>query len=386
NSISQTKRLGGAFGGKTSQSIPPAICAVIAANTLKKPVSVVLSRYEDMLITGKRHPSMIKYKVGTDTAGFLKCAHVQFYLDGGCSQDLSGMVTWLATTSFDGCFQVPVLRAEGYTLKTNKTSNTAFRGFGVPQAYFAMNSILEHVAHAVGKRSEEASALVQIYLDGTVAVSIGGVEMGQGLNTKCLQVASRALSLPIDMITIIDSGTDKTCNAPETGGSQNSDIHGKAVKKYGIPEDSPTYHTSGVACVLSEIDCRTGEHKLLSVDIVLDVGRSLNPAVDIGQIEGAFMQGYGLMTCEELTYDDDGKLIQDSLYKFRVKLLKDSNVFAEQVYSSKGIGEPPLMLGVSTIASLRYAINARRQDLGLNDFIEISAPLTAAKIISFCNP
>ncbi|EYC34978.1 hypothetical protein Y032_1214g3761 [Ancylostoma ceylanicum] len=169
-------------------------------------------------------------------------------------------------------------------------------------------------------------------------------------------------------------------------------------RQYGIPEDSPTYHTSGAACVLLEIDCRTGEHKLLSVDIVLDVGRSLNPAIDIGQIEGAFMQCYGNMTCEELTWDKNGKLVQDSLYKykiptpamtprrFRVKLLKESNTFAEQVYSSKGVGEPPLMLGVTTFSSLRYAITARRQDLGLSDFIEISAPLTASKIVSLCNP
>ncbi|RCN53529.1 hypothetical protein ANCCAN_00022 [Ancylostoma caninum] len=165
------------------------------------------------------------------------------------------------------------------------------------------------------------------------------------------------------MITIIESGTDKTCNAPETGGSQNADIHGKAVQaccdrllkgigpileeekvwekaimkafhkkvplqasehirierqQYGIPEESPAYHTTGAACVLSEIDCRTGEHKLLSVDIVLDVGRSLNPAVDIGQIEGAFMQCYGNMTCEELTWDKNGKLVQDSLYKYKI--------------------------------------------------------------------
>ncbi|CAJ0608812.1 unnamed protein product [Cylicocyclus nassatus] len=516
--IVKVKRVGGAFGGKASQSIPAAVCAAVAANVLKRPVSVVMSRHEDMLITGKRHPAMIKYKVGVDPRGLLKSAHLQFYLDGGYSLDMSNMVTWLAAASSDACFYIPVMRSEGYTLKTNKNSNTAFRGFGIPQAYFAMNCILEHVAHAVEKpleeiqemnfnrvggtallgyeiindnlldcwkeclklsafqekrdevdefnkkstnikrgialgttryalthagSAEQASALVQIYLDGTVAVSIGGVEMGQGLNTKCLQVASRALGLPLDMITIIDSGTDKTANAPETGGSQNADTHGKAVKvccekllevlepvlkeepdwrkaiikayamklklqvsehitierkKYGIPEDSPTYQTSGAACVMSEVDCRTGEQKLLSVDVVLDVGRSLNPAIDIGQIEGAFMQGYGLMTSEEFAYDDNGKPIQDSMYKykiptaatvprrFRVKLLKDSDTFAEQVYSSKGIGEPPLMLSVTALASLRYAINARRRDLGFSDFVELSAPLTTAKIISFCNP
>ncbi|KAK6766620.1 hypothetical protein RB195_026104 [Necator americanus] len=516
--IVRVKRVGGAFGGKCTQSLPPAVCAIVAANSLKKPVSVVMSRNEDMLITGKRHPAMVKYRIGIDSNGIFKCAYLRIYLDGGFSIDMSAMVTLLSTAMSDTTLRIPVMRSEGYTLKTNKTSNTAFRGFGVPQAYFAMDCILQHVAHKVGKSVEEireinmnpaggkclfgyeilndnlldcwrecmkmsefrrqkeevdkfnknsehikrgiamgttrmglthagpyeqASALVQIYLDGTVAVSIGGIEMGQGLNTKCLQVASRALDLPINMITIIEAGTDKTCNAPETGGSQNADIHGRAIQaccdklleglrpilkeepdwtkavfkayqmrlplqasehiridrqKYGIPEESPTYHTSGAACVISEIDCRTGENRLLSVDIVLDVGRSINPAIDIGQIEGAFMQCYGNMTCEELTYDKNGKLVQNSFYKyklptsamtpkrFRVKLLKESSTFTDQVYSSKGVGEPPLMLGVTTFASLRYAVDARRQDLGLYDFIEISAPLTAAKIIFLCNP
>lgn len=267
--------------------------------------------------------------------------------------------------------------------------------------------------------------------------------MGQGLNTKCLQVASRALGIPFSMITIIDASTDKTCNAPETGGSQGADIHGRAIQAccerlmcglrpileeepdwpravmkayhmqlplqasehvridrapHGILPESPTYHTSGAACVMSEINCRTGEQKLLSADFVLDVGRSLNPAVDIGQIEGAFMQSYGNFTCEEITYDESGKLVQDSFGKykiptssmtprrFRVKLLKESDCFPEQVYSSKGIGEPPMMLGVAAFASLRYAISARLQDLGFTDFMEITAPLTASKILSYCNP
>lgn len=76
---------------------------------------------------------------------------------------------------------------------------------------------------------EQAAALVQIYLDGSVAVSIGGVEMGQGLYTKCHQVAAKALGIPMEKITIMESSTDKTANSPETGGSQGADIHGKTI-------------------------------------------------------------------------------------------------------------------------------------------------------------
>lgn len=514
----RAKRIGGAFGGKCQQSLPPGVWSAVAAAALHRPVSVVLSRNEDMLITGKRHPAMVKYRVGLDSNGTLRCAYLKVYLDGGYAIDLSHMVTFLSAAVSNTCYRIPVMRAEGFTLKTNKSSNTAFRGFGAPQAFFAMNCILTHAAHTLKKpleqimemnfnksgdtellgypilndalldcwkeclalsefikrrdevdhfnkssksikrgiamgatrmglthsgAYEQASALVQIFLDGSVTISIGGIEMGQGLNTKCLQVASRALGIPFSMITIIDASTDKTCNAPETGGSQGADIHGRAIQAccerlmcglrpileeepdwpravmkayhmqlplqasehvridrapHGILPESPTYHTSGAACVMSEINCRTGEQKLLSADFVLDVGRSLNPAVDIGQIEGAFMQSYGNFTCEEITYDESGKLVQDSFGKykiptssmtprrFRVKLLKESDCFPEQVYSSKGIGEPPMMLGVAAFASLRYAISARLQDLGFTDFMEITAPLTASKILSYCNP
>ncbi|EYB83682.1 hypothetical protein Y032_0331g2725 [Ancylostoma ceylanicum] len=157
--IVRVKRVGGAFGGKCTQSLPPAVCAAVAANALKRPVSVVMSRTEDMLITGKRHPAMVKYKVGIDSNGMLKSAHLRVYLDGGFSKDMSGMVTFLSTAMSDTCFRIPVMRSEGYTLKTNKTSNTSFRGFGIPQAYFAMDCIMHHVAHTVGKRVEEATLI-----------------------------------------------------------------------------------------------------------------------------------------------------------------------------------------------------------------------------------
>src|SRR5437867_8383875 len=103
---------------------------------------------------------------------------------------------------------------------------------------------------------------------------------------------------------------------------------------------------------------RPGENKLLRVDILHDVGKSLNPAIDMGQVEGGFIQGVGWLTTEELWWNDKGKLMTHapSTYKipvagdvpadFRVKLLEHGINVEETIYRSKAVGEPPLMLGI----------------------------------------
>ena len=85
------------------------------------------------------------------------------------------------------------------------------------------------------------------------------------------------------------------------------------------------YLTFGVGCSVVEVDCLTGDHQLLRTDIVMDVGRSLNPAIDIGQIEGAFVQGYGYMTMEEMIHNKDGQILTNNLstYKVTVYMRKD---------------------------------------------------------------
>ncbi|GMT31881.1 hypothetical protein PFISCL1PPCAC_23178, partial [Pristionchus fissidentatus] len=165
-------------------------------------------------------------------------------------------------------------------------------------------------------------------------------------------------------------------------------------KAHNMPETDHQYFTTGAACVVVELDSMTGEHKLKSVDIVMDVGDSINPAVDIGQIEGGFMQGYGLITSEELEYDDVGTLFNASMYgykiptvhmvpeRFRVKLLDKGKNYPGQIYRSKGIGEPPLLLATATHSALRMAIDAYRPT---SDFKQLSSPLTAKRILAACN-
>ncbi|TKR80121.1 hypothetical protein L596_014247 [Steinernema carpocapsae] len=511
----QVRRVGGAFGGKCNQDILNRGPALVAAYKLKRPVSGIFSRSEDMKATGGRHPVMSKYRIGCDKDGKIVAADFRNYLDGGFSIGDTVGVTYIMNLAGDGSYKIPHMHYESWPCKTNICCNTAFRGYGYPQAAFVLETAIEHLArefgfdqdeireknlatlgykrlngdviindhlidcwkqckewsrHAVLKKeveefnenskyvkrglaltscrfglthpglTEQAFALVHVFLDGSVSVSIGGIEMGQGLNIKCLQVAATTLGLPIEMVTMKDANTERAANSPVTGGSQGSDVHGLAVKKaceeillglkpvmeanpdkdwkfwvwdayqkcislssgkhikvpreeIGALKQGATYFTTGTACVLSEVNMLTGSHKLLNVDIVMDVGDSLNPAIDIGQIEGGFTQGYGLLTTEELLWDKDGRLLTDAMYKynipttatmpekFRVMLLKEPNQYGGSVYSSKGIGEPPLILGSCVFLSIERAILAFAGHP--KDVEPFHAPLTSARIRSY---
>ena len=128
------------------------------------------------------------------------------------------------------------------------------------------------------------------------------------------------------------------------------------------------YFTYGAAVAEVAIDTLTGESRCLRADLLQDCGASLNPAIDLGQIEGAFVQGMGWLTCEELWWDDKGRLrtIGPSTYKipgsrdvpreFNVALLENAPNAEETVYRSKAVGEPPLMLAVSVWLAIRDAI------------------------------
>jgi xanthine dehydrogenase large subunit len=128
------------------------------------------------------------------------------------------------------------------------------------------------------------------------------------------------------------------------------------------------YFAYGAACCAVAVDTLTGESKIEQVDILHDAGRSLNPAVDIGQIEGGFVQGAGWLTTEELVWDSNGRLLTHapSTYKipacgdrpriFNVALYKGKGHRADTIFRSKAVGEPPLMLSISVLHALSDAI------------------------------
>ena len=153
------------------------------------------------------------------------------------------------------------------------------------------------------------------------------------------------------------------------------------------------YFAYGAACSEVLIDILTGELSVQRVDILHDVGHSINPAIDIGQIEGGFVQGMGWLTTEELVYDNKGRLLTHapSTYKipvagdvpadFRVALLDNSNR-EETIYRSKAVGEPPLMLAISVFAAIADAIHS----LNPGQPVALDAPATPEAILNAIGP
>ena len=149
------------------------------------------------------------------------------------------------------------------------------------------------------------------------------------------------------------------------------------------------YFAYGAACSEVTIDTLTGEMKVDRVDILHDVGRSLNPALDIGQVEGGFVQGMGWLTTEELVFDAEGRLRTHapSTYKipcasdvpadFRVRLFESRGNKEDTIYRSKAVGEPPLMLGISVWTAIFDAVASCRP----GDIPKLDAPATPEAIL-----
>jgi xanthine dehydrogenase large subunit len=150
------------------------------------------------------------------------------------------------------------------------------------------------------------------------------------------------------------------------------------------------YFSYGAACSEVAIDTLTGESRLLKVDILHDVGTSINPAIDIGQIEGGFIQGVGWLTTEQLVWSEKGELTTHapSTYKipatgdvpehFKIELWPEPNR-EDNVGGSKAVGEPPLMLAISVWEALRDAVAAAKGD---GRPVRMDAPATPENVLS----
>ncbi|RVX75772.1 Xanthine dehydrogenase [Exophiala mesophila] len=303
----------------------------------------------------------------------------------------------------------------------------------------------------------QAGALVHVYHDGSVLVAHGGTEMGQGLHTKICMIVAEALQVPLSSVHISETATNTVANTSSTAASASSDLNGYAAYNacaqinerlapyraklgpeatmkqlahaayfdrvnlsangfYKTPEIGYTwgpnpqdpsaentgkmffYFTQGVTASEVLIDTLTGDWTVLRTDILMDVGRSINPAIDYGQIEGAYVQGQGLFTTEEsLWHRASGQIFtrgpgaykipgfRDIPQVFNVSLLKDvewKNL--RTIQRSRGVGEPPLFMGSAVFFAIRDALTAARAQHGVDDVLSLRSPATPERIRISC--
>jgi xanthine dehydrogenase large subunit len=543
------RRMGGGFGGKETQAARPALLAALVASRTRRPARIVLSCDQDMRVTGKRHPYQARYRVGFGADGRLTALRTDFYSNGGFSADLSLAVMERTLLHADNAYYIPHVAFTGTVCRTNLPSNTAFRGFGGPQAVAAVENVIEEVAaflgldayevrrrNCYGGRSGEpsrtpthpvplgsrdlhevegrnvtpygqvvaddtlpalmerlaetsrykqrlvevrafnadsrawlkgislvpvkfgisftrrtlnqANALVNIYLDGTIQVSTGGTEMGQGLNTKVRQLVADQFALPAEAVIVMPTSTEKNNNTSPTAASASTDLNGTAAVRacevlrgrlaevaacrfasaeegleaspahvcfeagcvldarrpgarlafrelvglayeqrvslgdrgfYATPgvdfnretgKGNPfLYYTTGAAVAEVLIDRLTGDVRVTRADVLIDLGRSINPAIDRGQVVGGFVQGMGWVTTEALRYADSGELLSHSPTTYKVPNVTDvppvfnvdfyqGNEERLNIHGSKAVGEPPLLLAVSVWAAVKHALSS----------------------------
>ncbi|MBE8221994.1 MAG: molybdopterin-dependent oxidoreductase [Bdellovibrionales bacterium] len=550
------KRMGGAFGGKESQAAPIAAYAAVVAKKLKKPARLILTKDEDMIITGKRHPFENDYKVAFDNEGKINGFKIILKSDAGAYSDLSSSILERSMLHADGAYYLKNVYIQGLAYKTNNHSNTAYRGFGAPQGNMTIESVIEDIACFLKKDAFEirrlniyqkdniktpynqniennmlpdifdqlhkssdyknrlveinnfnkqkngkikgisftatkfgiaftsrflnqGSAIVNVQLDGSVQVSTGATEMGQGVNTKIQQVVSSAFGIPVNNVQIMTTSTEKNHNTSPTAASAGFDINGSAAIKacnkiksrlcelaklifenttennkkntftefevnnkdldldfifkdnlvtqtstkkeisfkklvfkaynnrisigeysfYKTPEigfckntvkgKAFNYFTQGAVVTEVLIDEYTGEMKVMKSDILMDLGRPINPDIDKGQVTGAFIQGMGWVTTERLFYDTDGNLISHSPTTYKIPNIQDiPRVFnvdfllnknkIKNIYGSKAVGEPPFLLGLSAWTAVKHALSYRSNGKPVN----ITSPVTGEVILN----
>jgi xanthine dehydrogenase large subunit len=291
----------------------------------------------------------------------------------------------------------------------------------------------------------QGNAIVNVYTDGTVQVSTGGTEMGQGLNTKIRQLVADEFGLPPERVILMPTSTEKNCNTSPTAASAGTDLNGAAAVAAcrtirariaawaaarfagtGLAE-SPAhvgfaggwvydtrrpavrmafaelcaaarrdrvdlgargfyatpiagfdaaagrgepffYFTQGAAVAEVRIDRFTGDLTVPRVDLLIDIGRSINPGVDRGQVIGGFVQGMGWVTGECLVYDERGVLLSDSPTTYKIPAASDvpadfrceffpNEANVQNVARSKAVGEPPLMHALCVWNAVKHALS-----------------------------
>jgi xanthine dehydrogenase large subunit len=340
--------------------------------------------------------------------------------------------------------------------KFNSNNKYLKKGIAITPVKFGISFTTIHL--------NQAGALVHIYTDGSVHLNHGGIEMGQGTNTKIAQLVANAFGLHYEKIKISSTNTSKVPNTSASAASSTTDLNGAAAlnavskikknlekfikKKYNIKNIKNVVYRKGLIrfnkrsfkfdTVIKEaylnrislsssgfystpkinfnkktfsgrpflyfcygasvtevtIDTLTGENIIDRVDILQDAGKAINPALELGQIEGGFVQGQGWLTMEEVNWKPNGQITttspstykipaaSDIPKKFNVEIFKQGKNKENVVNKSKTTGEPPLMLAMSVFFAIKDAIASIGK---YKKMPNLDAPATPEKILMSLN-
>jgi xanthine dehydrogenase large subunit len=330
NVVCITKRLGGGFGGKESQAAPFAAYAALIAQKTRRPTRLVLTKDDDMIVTGKRNPFEIHWTCGFSNDGMINALDAMLYSDGGAYADLSTAIMERAMLHSDNAYFIPHMRVRGQVCRTNYHPHTAFRGFGGPKGVALIESIIEDIALVLGldsldirkkntyraghdithygqkvdnnllpqlfdtlekrcdyreRRKEidqsnqnniqerkirglsmtavkfgisfttrflnQANALVNVHRDGSIQVSTGAVEMGQGVNQRITEIVAMVFGSPLARVRVMTTSTEKNANTSPTAASSGTDLNGAAAEKAALAIKS---RLAQIAVQLSQTD------------------------------------------------------------------------------------------------------------------------------------
>ncbi|XP_050079113.1 uncharacterized protein LOC126565956 [Anopheles maculipalpis] len=486
--------VGGSYGAKLSRGAWVASACALAAYRSRRPVRMVLPFETTMQAIGKRIGGHCEYEVDVRPAdGRIVRLSNTYHEDLGASQYEA--MTMLFREAFRNCYSDDSWRLRLRGVLSDSPSTTWLRSPGTAESIATIETIMEHVAFVTGlspqvvrlanmepgssiatllptfyeqvdfkvrkaavDRYNETNrwkkrgiaivpmghpiryfggmnAWVSIYhVDGSVAVTIGSPEIGQGVNTKVAQVVAHTLGIPLALVKVKAHTSNGSPNAFIEGGSISTDLVAYSARRAcetllerirPVRDDNRTapweaivqtcyqrridlsasynakradlrgYTVWALCAVELEIDVLTGQVQPIRVDILEDTGESMNPLLDIGQIEGAFVMALGYHLLEELRYDrGTGALTNFRTWNYkppsakdipqdmRVRLLQKSSNPAG-VLRSKATGEPAYNLGITVQFALRYAIAAARRDAGLpSEWFELATSLTPDKILA----
>lgn len=466
---------GGGFGGKEGYPSILACQTAVAAQKVNKPVKVVFDRREDMEFTSKRHPSLSTYKVAVKD-GKVTGMDIDVMYNSGAYTTLTPVVLQRGLICSSGVYNIENLCVAGRAVKTNTIPNGAFRGFGAPQTFFAVEMMMDHVAKKLGKNPLEfkaqhivkqgdatstsgkyhfhvplpemidridtitdyrnktklyknqtgryrkgigmslffhgcgftgsgerdlikAVAKLRKNSDDTVEILTANTDMGQGIKTTFSKIVAKTLGIPNERVIVENPDTDQVPDSGPTAASRSLMVVGELLRRaaerlkkewksgekqlieehYVHPDflipfsiekfrgDAYPDYAWGVNVIEVEVDTLTATQKVLGAWGVYDVGVPIDMNIIQGQMQGGFLQGIGYASMENISYNSEGRIRNNSFSDYIIPTAVDvpnlitevmNNPYIEGPFGAKGAGELPTVgPAAAYIQALENAIN-----------------------------